>query len=208
MNANALALTDTSDLFEYPVSTRERLESHYFLTFHYRRWLLSDFRNLADPEVRAIGFDLFCFAQDHAPVGTLPTDPRLLAKLAGIGLDQWEQICRRVPSPLYNWSRCICDNGEVRLYHPVILEMVENALGLRKDHAERREADRERKRLKQLRDQMVRAGASSGMADSDDFVLRLDQYLNDHFPDKQRRTPLVRSAMEEIEVARYGEDHE
>lgn len=74
----------SDDVFNYPIPSTERLESHYFITFHYRRWLKSEFRNLADLDVRAVGFDLFCEAQDEAPVGTLPTDERLLAKLAGV----------------------------------------------------------------------------------------------------------------------------
>jgi len=194
--AATVRLVDSDDVFEYPIPSTERLESHYFITFHYRRWLKSEFRNLADLDVRAVGFDLFCEAQDEAPVGTLPMDERLLAKLAGVTLEEWKRLCERPIGPLYGWSACRCDNGHMRLYHKTVLEMAKEALGMREDHLERRAADRERKRLKELPAKIVRAGGSTRMAEDDAFVIQFDQFLEDHFADRQRRPPLVREALE------------
>ena len=74
MIAPAALLVDASTLPVYPIPSAEKLKSHWFLTFRYRDWLKSVFRNLADREVRAVGFDLFCIAQDENPVGTLPVN--------------------------------------------------------------------------------------------------------------------------------------
>ncbi|MCJ8139500.1 hypothetical protein [Falsirhodobacter halotolerans] len=187
---------DTSELFQYPIPATERLDSHFFMTWHYKRWMDSDFRSLADREVRAVAFDLFCVAQGQAPVGTLPTDDRILAQLVDVPLDVWRGLCERTVGPLYNWKRCQCDNGKVRLYHPVALEMVAGAVNLREAHMDKRAGDRERKRLEALPAQMVRAGASKGMAEDTLYVIRLDQFLLEHFAEKQRRPNVVREALE------------
>lgn len=193
-----VGLAGTEDLFAYPIPTGERLESHFFITFHHRRWLNSDFRNLADRDVRAVGFDLYCIAQDQAPVGTLPCDERLLAKLTGESLEGWKSLCARPVTPLHNWRRCMTDQGEVRLYHPVVLKIAQDALGLREDHLERKAADRERKRLKDLPGQIIRAGGTTRMAEDEAFVIRLDQWLLDHHDGRQRRPNVVREALEQM----------
>lgn len=194
--ASTIRLVDSDDVFDYPIPSSERLESHYFITWHYRRWLKSEFRGLADPDVRAAGFDLFCEAQDEAPVGTLPMDERLLAKLAGVTLEQWTALCARPVGPLYGWAACRCDNGHMRLYHKVVLEMAKDALGMREDHLEKLEGERERKRLKALPEKIVRAGGTTRMAEDAAFILQFDQFIEDHFPDGQRRPPLIRKALE------------
>lgn len=190
----------SDELMEYPIPSAVRLDSHFFMMFNYRRWMNSDFRNLADREVRAVAIDLFCAAQEQSPVGTLPTDERLLASVVDVSLDVWRQLAAREVSPLHNWHRCVCDDGQVRLYHPVVLEVAQAALGLRGDHEEKLAADRERKRLGKLPDQIIRAGGSRRMAEDDIYVARLDQYLLDHFGTRQRRPDVVRQAMEQMDM--------
>ncbi|MEP4950072.1 MAG: hypothetical protein ABJU46_03750 [Paracoccaceae bacterium] len=194
--ATTMRLVDAEDVFEYPIQSSERLESHSWIAWHFRRWLKSEFRLLADLEVRAVGFDLFCEAQDEAPVGTLPMDERLLAKLAGVPLEVWKAMCDRPIGPLYGWKTCRCDNGHMRLYHPVVLEVAKEALGMREDHMDKLEAERERKRIKALPEKIVRAGGSTRMAEDAAFILQFDQFLEDEFSDAQRRPPLIRKALE------------
>lgn len=194
----SLRPVESSEVFRYPVARDERLRNHFFLAFHHRRWLNSDFRNLADMDVRGVALDLFCIVQDQAPVGTLPTDPRLLARLAGISLEQWQSLAKRDVPPLTNWEQCICEDGEIRLYHPVVLEVVLDALGRKAADAEKREADNARKRLKKLPDQMMRAGLSKSATENEAGVLRLDEHLLNHYPDLQRRPDVVRRAMEDL----------
>ncbi|MBT2130105.1 hypothetical protein [Aliiroseovarius lamellibrachiae] len=198
--AETIRLVDSEDVFDYPIPSTERLESHYFISFHYRRWLKSEFRNLADLDVRAVGFDLFCEAQDEAPVGTLPMDERLLAKLAGVTLEEWKRLCERPIGPLYGWSACRCDNGHMRLYHKVVLEIAKEALGMREDHLEKRAADRERKRLKDLPGQIVRAGGTARMGEDAVFIMQFDQFLLDYFEGRQRRPNVVREALEKWSI--------
>lgn len=205
--AKTIRLVDSQDLFEYPIPSGERLDSHYFITWRFDWWLHSEFRLLADKEVRAVGFDLFNIAQKEDPVGTLPLDERLLARLAGESLDEWRRLMERPIGPLYNWKECRCDNGHVRLYHPVVLKIAQDALGLREDRLAKREAERERKRLEALPDKMLRAGAPTMMAQDTVKVLLFDQFMVEHFDHRgQRRPPLVRKALTAFQLSQEGID--
>ncbi|MEH6521207.1 hypothetical protein [Sulfitobacter sp.] len=195
--ASSIRLVNDPDVFEYPIPSTERLESHSWFPMHFRRWLKSEFRNLADPDVRSAAIDLFCQAQDEAPVGTLPTDERLLAKLAGLTLEEWNRLTGKPIGPLYGWAMCQCDNGQARLYHKTILEVTKEKLGMREDHLDKLEAERERKRLKALPERIVRAGGSTRMAEDAAFILQFDQFLEDNYPGQQRRPLLIRKALEE-----------
>ena len=76
-----LQVISGGDLDEYPLTVEDRLDSHYFMTWERRRWLNSDMRLRGEPECRAYFFDLINIAYDQAPVGTLPDDYELLAKM-------------------------------------------------------------------------------------------------------------------------------
>jgi hypothetical protein len=194
--ASSIRLVKDPDVYEDPIPTAERLETHSWFPMHFRRWLKSEFRNLADPDVRSAAIDLFCPAQDEAPVGTLPTDERLLAKLAGLTLEEWNRLTDKPIGPLYGWALCRCDNGQARLYHQTILDVTKEKLGMREDHLVKLEAERERKRLKALPERIVRAGGSTRMAEDAAFVLQFDQFLEDEYPGQQRRPLLIRKALE------------
>lgn len=202
-----MRLVDTDDLFEYPIPSGERLDSHFFIAWRFDWWLHSEFRLLADKEVRAVGFDLFNIAQKEDPVGTLPVDERLLARLVGESLEEWRRLMARPIGPLYNWKPCRSDTGQHRLYHPVVLRIAQDALGLREDRLAKRDADRERKRMEALPDKMLRAGAPKRMTEDKVIVLQFDQFLVDHFDTLgQRRPTLIRKALEAFSLAQEGID--
>lgn len=205
--AKTVRLVDSSDLYDYPIPTDERLEGHFYMNWHFDWWLNSEFKLLADKEVRAVGFDLFNVSQKQNPVGTLPLDERLLARLVGETLEEWRRLMERPIGPLYGWQQCRCDNGHVRLYHSVVLKVALNALGLREGRLAKREAERERKRLDALPDKMLRSGAPKGMTEDPVIVLQFDQFMLDHFDAMgQRRPPLVRKALEAFSLAQEGID--
>jgi hypothetical protein len=108
------------------------LRGYSFMPLYRQRLLTSRFNNLAsDSEFRA-GLLLWVAAWDQLPSGSLPTDDRELAILAGLGRDlrQWRKVKKWA---LHNWH--LCDDG--RLYHPVVAETVNDAW-------ERTEANRHR----------------------------------------------------------------
>lgn len=201
MIAAQFAPVDSAALFKYPIPVGVRLESHGWFQFHHSWWRTSDFRRDADREVRAVWFDLLSGAQDEDPVGTLPVAPKDLAWIARVSLEDWMRLMERPINPLYGWHSCICSDNRVRLYHPKLLEVTKGAARSSVVAEEKREQDRERKRLKDLPDKIVRAGGSQRMAGDQGYVLRLDQFLIENSDGAGTRTiSRVRAAMEALEA--------
>lgn len=203
--APSLSLVGTDALPLYPISAKDRLSSHSWLAFDYDRWGQSAFRARADLEVRAVFLELICAAQKGTPVGTLPVDEDLLADAVRLPLDHWRRLCQRPIGPLYGWHKCLCDNGEIRLFHKVVQEVVQDALKGRSKYLASAAADRERKRLADLPRQILRGGGSQRMAEDQAYVLRLDQYLLDYLPEGKSRTiKAVKAAMEAMDLGQTG----
>ncbi|MDK3017611.1 hypothetical protein [Pseudodonghicola flavimaris] len=193
--ANAhLRPVEAGDVPEYPISREERLESHFFVEFHHNRWLSSSFRLLADPDVRAYGLDLFMVAQNEAPVGTLPTDDRLLARLLGLDLAVWQSLLKREITPLHKWQLTNCE-GEIRWAHPVVTEIAVKAIGRRQKHLEASEAARERKRFERLKMQILKVGGSSQMAADESVLSWLDRWFQAEHAGRNRTEALVREGL-------------
>lgn len=178
------------DLAEYPIKKSERLDSHYFIEFHYRRWLTSEFCLMADPAVAFYGFNLFCIAQNESPIGTLPRNPKLLARLLGMTFEAFQVLMAHEITPLYNWTECNCD-GEIRLAHPVVTEMAVAAIARRRRHFDDQAKRREAKRLKDLRVMIERIGRTRSL-NRPNFLERVDAYLTENI--KSNRTELVVAA--------------
>lgn len=202
MNTAAHLRPMTEDqLDRYPIPVGVRLESHGWFQFHHSWWRSSDFRRDADREVRAVWLDLICGSQDEDPVGTLPVADKDLAWIARISLEDWQRLMQRPVTPLYGWKRCVCSDGRIRLYHPKLLTVTQGAAKSATDAEDRRAADRERKRLKELPDRIIRAGGSRRMAENPAYILRLDQWLMDNIGEgKSRTVRVVLSGMEALEI--------
>ena len=184
-----------ADLPEYPIAADERLQSHYFVELHFRRWLTSETRLLADLEVRGLILDLFMLAQDQTPVGTLPTDHRLIAKMLGLSPEQFGIYCGRAVSPLSKWTACRAGD-QVRLMHPVVTEIAARAVGARRDREAENARRRAAKALKDL-DVRLRSMGCSRIADSRTALERVDHWLNENC-NGNRTEPMIRQAIEAI----------
>lgn len=194
-----LQMIDTAELPVYPIPKTERLESHSYVEFHFNRWLQSRFRLLATPDVRAAGMDLFFLAQNEAPVGTLPIDDKMLAKMLLMDLTTWMDLKSRAISPLFKWEPCSCD-GEIRLHHPTVTEFAVKALGTKIKNLEDREKGRQRKRLVALKTQIVAAGGHSSMAENEALIEELDACLVENFSGRNRTPSVVREALEMVSI--------
>lgn len=196
MNTRAAITSITSvDLPEYPIRKSDRLEGHFYVEWHFNRWLSSSFRLLSDLDVRAIGIDLFFVSQNEAPVGTLPQDERLLARLVGVDVETWRRLDQREISPLNGWRLCLCE-GEVRWFHPVVQEMAEKALQSRAAKFAQNEQRRTAKRLADLKSRVEAMGASHCLKQAN-FLDRLDGWLNDNHTGN-RTEVAIRTAMDEV----------
>ena len=192
---------DSNSLFVYPIASNERLDSHSWFTFLRTRWMASDFRVRADLDVKGAFWELIAAAHGQTPVGTLPVDEDLLADKAYVSLDTWRKLVARPVGPLYGWKPCRCDSGEIRLYHEVVLEVVQDAVKGRRRKLEGNAAERERKRLGELPRKIMAAGGSERLANDEAYRCRLDQYLLDNLPEGRNRTPaVVQAAMEAMEL--------
>lgn len=191
---------DSGNLPAYPISSKDRLDSHFFIQWNLKRWRKSRFRQLADPEVGWVGFQLFCEAHDESPVGTLPIDERLLARAGGVSVEKWRDLCARPISPLHNWYRVRCDNGEIRFAHEVVTQVAIEALNSHRKNRLDMDQRRRAKRIKDLREMIgVRIGAKQ-LLQAPDFLDRFNDWLEEHHPDAQRRETFIRQALEEFQM--------
>lgn len=169
-----LSVVSVDDLEEYPLPDDERIDSHRFIPWEHRRWLTSDMGLRGTPECRAYYFDLICHSLNHTPPGTLPTDLDLLARLLRVDGKHFEQLCRLEYGPLHRWRPVRCGDA-VRLYHPMVLRVLTEAMARREDHRARSEAAVVSKR--QLRLRQTLAGYHGDLAKNDAAVLWIDHWL-------------------------------
>ncbi|WP_255418498.1 hypothetical protein [Paracoccus sp. JM45] len=169
-----IQLAAIDDLDEYPLTADDRLDSHYFMAWERRRWLNCDMRLKGTYECRSMYFDLINIAYDQSPIGTLPTDTSVLAKMLFVDRDHFDQLCRLEFGPLHKWRRVRCDT-EIRLMHPMILKSLTEAISRKEDHRARSEAASVSKRLLRLRTAM--AGYQKELAENDAAVRWIDDWL-------------------------------
>lgn len=200
VSVRAIQPVDFDSLPEYPISAEERLDSHFFIQWNLKRWRKSEFRQLAEPDVGWYGFLLICEAHDETPVGTLPTNERLLAKALSITVERWRQLCERDITPLHNWTMVRCDNGEVRYAHQVVTEVAIEALRSRRKSLSDAEERRRAKRLKDLREMIDVRIKAGQLLRNPAFLDRFNDWLEDRYPDNQRREPFIRKALDEFQV--------
>ncbi|WP_226782739.1 hypothetical protein [Oceaniglobus trochenteri] len=172
--AAPISLIDAEDLPEYPLGPDDRIDSHNFIAWFHRRWLSSEMRLKGTESARAIYFDLICLSQDQTPVGTLPDDMEQLAKLAMVEESRFRRMCEGPFGPLHRWTRCRCD-GQVRLMHHSVTQMVLDAFGRKQDNRARNEAANAKKRIQRLRTTL--AGYNAQLAKNDAAVLWMDGWL-------------------------------
>lgn len=141
-----------------------------------RRWLNSDMRMKGRPECRALYFDLICISFEQSPIGTLPDDMSLLAKFTHTDQGHFEQLCASAFGPLHKWRRCRCeDEEEVRLYHPMVLRTLTEAVARKADNRAKTEAANIQKRLQRLRTTV--AGFAPDLAKNDAAIRWMDEWL-------------------------------
>jgi len=169
-----LAPIPIDQLEEYPFSPEDRLDRHYFMVWERRRWLNSDMRLRGTPECRALYFDLINIAYDQSPVGTLPCDPAILAKLLMIDSDHFRALSALEYGPLHKWRPCSCD-GERRLMHPVVVQSLVEAISRKEDNRARTDVANTMKRLQRLRATVT--GYSTDLGKNDAAIRWIDEWL-------------------------------
>ncbi len=202
---SSVHLVDADDIDLYPISSAERLDSHYFVPWNLKRWRGSDFRRFGydDPEMGWFGRELFDIAQDETPIGTLPCDDEALAFLLRIPVSRWRDLNSRVVSPLHGWHRVQCDNGQVRLAHPVVTEIAMTALGSKKRNDAKNADDRMRKRLGTIAGHLVNSiPGGAQIAKSDDRLNDISDWIEGAYPGGSATLKRVREALNDLSTHR------
>lgn len=194
-----MQVVGAGDLPEYPIAPGERLQSHYYLEFHYHRWLTSDTRLLADLDVRSVYLDLIFVSQDQSPVGTLPCDMRILAKLVGVPQEVFDGLCKREIGPLHKWTPCM-SQGVRRLHHPVVTELALRAVDSRARNAIANENDRQRKRLNTIRKNLCELPGGKRVAESQRMVEQVSAWIEEAYPGGSCTVLRVQAAWEALSM--------
>lgn len=201
----ALRVVEADDvgagLPEYPFPADLRLPTHHFITWFHRRYLNSRLRLLAPPEVRAYALELICIAQDQTPVGTLPNDPKQLAALLHVDLSIWDELAARSIPPLYKWFLCDC-GGEIRYAHPVVIEMIGDAMDYQQKAKARSAAGTRRKRMNRLATQAQAMGAHSNIYGNPAALEWIDDWLEERC-EGNRTASWVEKALEAYSSNKY-----
>src|SRR5829696_5147249 len=140
-----------NDMEVAPVSAAEPLTSSDcdlrdfpFMPLDVRRLLTSEtwIEAADDPKLGHALVCLWCESWHQVPAGSLPDNPRVLARLAMCTADEWQRISERA---LAGWQRC----SDGRLYHPTVCEKAregwEHKLA-RRERTRRATEERERRR--------------------------------------------------------------
>ena len=171
--------------FLYPIPRHERLDGNSFVKWQHLRWLSSDMHLMASFEVKGMARDLFDLAQTQSPPGTLPQDHGHVARLLRVDAVHFSGLCRQPFGPLRGWLPCVTEDGEARLYHPVVLEQVRDAF----DRREAKALANNAKAIAARRDRMVAALRSMGcdeeMLADEVLIDRMDNWLTANW--KRRR---------------------
>jgi hypothetical protein len=175
----------SADLPVYPIGRDVRLQSHYFTMIQHHRWLNSEMHLTADMAVQGAALNLFFVAQSQSPLGTLPNDDVVLSRLLRIDLTTWRGLRDRPMGALHRWHPCLCGD-EVRLMHPVVLEVLQDAIARR----DVREASNEEKavdaRLRRLRAALAELGCSKTVIADEVLIGRLDAWLVENVRGQRR----------------------
>ena len=198
--ASALQLVDADDIDIYPISSSERLDSHFFVPWNLKRWRGSEFRRFgyADPEVGWFGRELFELSQDETPVGTLPADDEALAFLLRMPVARWRELRNRDVSPLHGWHLVHCDNQQKRLAHPVVTEVALEALRGKKKNDAKNADERMRKRLGTIINHLKAIPGAARIADMEERVNDISDWIEAQYPGGSATLKRVKEALNDL----------
>lgn len=173
-----LATSDGAALPEYPIARDQRLPTHYFFPLQFNRWLNSGLHLKATYEVQGLAIALFCLAQNQTPVGTLPYDDVLLARLLRIEESRWKDLCRSSVSPLHGWELCTSD-GEIRYMHHVVVEVLSDVLARREARSLSSQARAREKRIERMIAQFRGMNAPEALLKDRPALEAIEDYLSE-----------------------------
>lgn len=183
-----------ADLPDYPSELCDpALATDYFTVWWHDRWLSSRLHLQASQAVQGAALNLFFLARKQTPVGSLPADEALLARLLRVAPDEWRGLMAQPLTPLHRWQRYAHD-GDVVLGHPVVIEVALAALHRREDRESSRDDRAVAMRRRRLVEIMRAEGCAPAMCQDWQLVCRIDDWLAANHQG-QRRQPQVGASL-------------
>ena len=147
---------DVSEIGEYPLGPDERLDSHSFLAWEFRRWMSSDMRWNGTHECKSMFFECVNLSYSETPVGTLPNDLGRISRMIQPNVEKgtFEQLCKLKFGPLHGWQLCRVDD-QIRLMHPVVTRIVLSAFASRAKASAANEAASYKRKLDRLTEEIA-----------------------------------------------------
>lgn len=175
MKPARLSVVD-QELPEYPISREERLDGNSFVKWHTGRWLSSKTFKLMPWDMQGMARALFDLCQTESPVGSLPDDNEELAFMLRVDVRSVREFRGLEFGPLRNWVCCVSD-GEVRLMHPVVVDVIRDALDRRALSVLSSEQKAVAVRLDRLRKALVAEGLTADVTEDPVLIDRMDDWL-------------------------------
>lgn len=177
MSRSMLRPVDVEALEDYPAAlARPEAATDYFTKFWHDRWLSSRLHLTGSLEVQAAALNLFFYARKQMPIGSLPVDHRILARLLRVSDGQWHGLMDQDPNPLHGWTEYRFGEGVV-LGHPVVIEVALDAVDRREQRRLSNEEKSVRERRRRLMTTMRDVGCSEAVIKDWALVSWLDDWL-------------------------------
>lgn len=188
MTDRAFDVIDNSDVRPYPDELCDpQLTADFFTKFWHDRWLGSRLHLTGDLAVQGAALNLFFYSRKQVPVGSLPREEAMLARLLRVDLQVWRGLMAQSPNPLHNWS--LYSYGETVVYgHEVVIEVLRDALSRREERQRSNDEKAVRQRRFRLVEVMRGMQCVEAMWTDDILVARLDDWLVENHRG-QRRMP-------------------
>ncbi len=188
-------------LEHYPAELCDpRLTNDYFTMFWHDRWLSSRMHLTASMAVQGAALNLFFLSRKQIPVGSLPSDEKLLARMLRVSEEDWRGMMAQEITPLHHW-REFEHEGEIVLGHSVVIEVALDALDKREARKASNEERAVRVRIARLIETMRDAGCSKEACGDSRLVEWLDGWLLENHRGQRRRPQIDASLKRALAAA-------
>lgn len=169
------------DLMDVPPAT------DFFVKFFHNRWLNSRLHLTASMAVQGMAMNLFMIARNQNPMGSLPHDEAVIARMLRVSIEEWSGAKAQQIGPLHGWRQYRA-GSDIVLGHPVVIEGCQDAIHRREAREAGNEEKRAAQRLKRLAEAMAKIGCVKEICSDAVLLQRLDQWLSENHKG-QRRQP-------------------
>jgi hypothetical protein len=195
------SVPDPCDLPEYPPELfQPDLTRGYFMMMWHHRWLSSRLCLTGSLAVQGAALNLYMHAQTQLPVGSLPADHAIIARLLRVTDEAWHGLMQEHITPLHGWTHYAA-GAEVVLGHPVVIEVAMAALERHEARRLSREDQAVRARRLRLVDLLREIGCSDALCGDARAVAWIDDWLVRHHPGQRRRPQVEASISRALKAA-------